>query len=288
MIYSSETDIVPFLKGLVQSVIPYAKVHEVQISFSSVIKKQVVLFNPFLLSQSLVQLTCNIINLLPPKSTIETRLLMSSDNQNLLIEIENNNLNLIRVNEITPAITYSFTGNALANGTLYTISLPLHNQLSTENEFVLSNTSTNNLPQFYREIQKRLQSHFTQTEKLMANLEQKRPQEAAFMQKINTLIKVNLENEDFDTGVLCNAMCMSRTQLFRRLKSLIRQAPANYIKNMRLQRAKELLETSDYTVSEIAYKTGFQTISHFTKIFKAHYGIPPTVFRRGSNSATNE
>ena len=150
MIYSSETDIVPFLKGLVQSIIPYAKVHEVQISFSSVIKKQVVLFNPFLLSQSLVQLTCNIINLLPPKSSIETRLLKSTDNQNLLIEIENNNLNLIRVNEITPATTYSFTGNALANGTLYTISLPLHNQLSTDNEFVLSNTSTNNLPPFYR------------------------------------------------------------------------------------------------------------------------------------------
>jgi AraC-like DNA-binding protein len=288
MIYSSETDIVPFLKGLVQSIIPYAKVHDVQISFSTAVKKQVVLFNPFLLSQSLVQLTCNIINLLPPKSTIETRLLKSTDNQNLLIEIENNNLNLIRVNEITPATTYSFTGNALANGTLYTISLPLNHQLLSEGEPVVKNSSANNLPQFYREIQKRLQSHFTQTEKLLANLEQGRPQEAAFMQKINTLIKVNLENEDFDTDVLCNAMCMSRTQLFRRLKSLIRQAPANYIKNMRLQRAKELLETSDFTVSEITYKTGFQTISHFTKIFKAQYGIPPTIFRRGSKSATNE
>ncbi|MBK6285634.1 MAG: hypothetical protein IPF54_25855 [Draconibacterium sp.] len=152
MIYSSETDIVPFLKGLVQSIIPYAKVHEVQISFSTAMKKQAVLFNPFLLSQSLVQLTCNIINLLPPKSTIETRLLMSTDNQNLLIEIENNNLNLIWVNEITPASTYSFTGNALINGTLYTISLPLNNRLSTENEFVLTNTSSNNLPQFYRKF----------------------------------------------------------------------------------------------------------------------------------------
>lgn len=288
MIYSSETDIVPFLKGLVQSIIPYAKVHDVQISFSAAMKKQVVLFNPYLLSQSLVQLTCNIINLLPPKSTIEICLLKSSDNQNLLIEIENNNLNLIRVNEITPTSTYSFTGNALANGTLYSISLPLNHQLLSEGEPVVTNTSANNLPQFYREIQKRLQSHFTQTEKLMANLEQSRPQEAAFMQKINTLIKVNLENEDFDTGVLCNAMCMCRTQLFRRLKSLIKQAPANYIKNMRLQRAKELLETSDFTVSEIAYKTGFQTISHFTKIFKAQYGIPPTVFRCGNKSATNE
>jgi AraC-like DNA-binding protein len=288
MIYSSETDIVPFLKGLVQSLIPYAKAHEVQISFSAAMKKQIVLFNPYLLSQSLVQLTCNIINLLPPKSTIETRLMMSTDNQNLLIEIENNNLNLIWVNEITQTTAFTFTGNALINGTLYTISLPLNHQFSSEREPVVKNTSANNLPQFYREIQKRLQSHFTQTEKLMANLEQSRPQEAAFMQKINTLIKVNLENEDFDTNVLCNAMCMSRTQLFRRLKSLIRQAPANYIKNMRLQRAKELLETSDFTVSEIAYKTGFQTISHFTKIFKMQYGIPPTVFRRGNKSATNE
>ena len=150
-----------------------------------------------------------------------------------------------------------------------------------------TNTSPNSLPRFYKEIQKRLRSHFTQTEKLIATLEQNRPQEAAFMQKINALIKVNLENENFDTRALCQATSLSRTQLFRRLKTLIKQAPAHHIKTMRLQRAKELLETTDWTVSEIAFRTGFQTASHFTKIFKMQYGILPSVFKR-SNKYCNK
>ena len=108
------------------------------------------------------------------------------------------------------------------------------------------------------------------------------------MQRINALINANLEDENFDSIALCKAMSLSRTQLFRRLKSLIRQAPAIYIKTIRLQKAKELLETTDLSVSEIAFKTGIQTVSHFTKIFKKQYGIPPSVFRQSNGSATNE
>ena len=288
MIYSSEADIVQFLKSLTRGLQPYAQANEVKISFSSAIKKQVVDYNPFILSQSLVQLICNIINLLPPKSKIKVQLYYGADNQDLQIEIENTCINLIRVNEICAQSIYSFTGYPLSEGTLYRLVLPLQHQAATPNQVVQINTSVNNLPQFYREIQKRLRTHFTQTEKLIATLEQNKPQEAAFIQKINTLIKVNLENEKFDSNALCKAMFMSRTQLFRRLKSLIRQAPAIYIKTIRLQRAKELLETTDATVSEIAFKTGFQTLSHFTKIFKKQYGIVPSAFSRTNKSATNE
>ena len=289
MIYPSEADIIPFLRSLAQGLQPYAQANEVQISFSSGIKKQVVQYQPFLLSQSLVQLICNIINLVPPKSKIQVRLLHDSDSQNLQVEIENNGINLIRVNEVCAQTIYSFTGYPLTNGTLYRLVLPLTQQASIPNKPDQTHPSSNTLPQFYKEIQKRFRTYFTQTEKLIATLEQSRPQEAAFMQKINALIKANLENENFDSNALCKAMSLSRTQLFRRVKSLIKQAPANHIKTMRLQRAKELLETTDCTVSETAFKTGFQTISHFSKIYKKQYGILPSVFSRTNNKpATNE
>ena len=288
MIYPSEADIVSFVKSLTQGLQPYAQANKINITFSSVIKKQLVLYQPYLFSQSVVQLICNIINLLPPKSEIEVRLVYSADNQHVQIEIENTSINLIRVNEITSQTIYSFSGHALPNGTLYTVILPLHHHDFIPDQLVPSNTSENNLPQFYKEIQKHLHSHFSQAEKLLATLEQNHPQEAAFMQKINTLIKVNLEDENFDTNALCKAMSISRTQLFRRLKFLVRQAPAIYIKTIRLKRAKELLEISDWTVSEIAFKTGFQTISHFTKIFKKQYGILPSLIRHTSRIATNE
>lgn len=121
----------------------------------------------------------------------------------------------------------------------------------------------------------------------MAALSQSRPLEASFLQKINALIKANLHDEHFDTLALCKAMAMSRTQLFRRLKPLIRQAPATYIKTMRLQKAKELLETTELTVSEVAFKCGFTTPSHFTKVFQRQYGLLPSLFQR-SRRATNE
>ena len=287
MIYSSEADIVPFLKGLTISLQPYAHANEVSLTFSSGVKGQVVLYQPSLLSQSLVQLICNMISLVPPKSEIRVTLLLSPDKKELHLEVENTKINLVWVYEVTAQTTYLFTGYPLSHGTLYRLVIPLRKHASFSEKQVQTNTPANNLPQFYREIQKRLNSHFTQTETLIAKLEQNRPQEAAFIQKINVLIKVNLEDENFDSNALCKAMSMSRTQLFRRMKSLIRQAPANYIKTIRLQKAKALLETADLTVSEIAFKAGFQTVSHFTKIFKMQYGVPPSVFRH-NKTATNE
>ncbi len=287
MMYSSEADIVQFLKSLIRGLQPYAQANEVRISFSSGIKKQVVDYQPFLLSQSLIQLICNIINLIPPKSKIQLRLSYCSENKNLYIMIENEGINLIRMNEIIAQNIYSFDVFPKSNGTLYRLTLPLHPETFPQNQVAKTNTISN-IPQFYAEIQKRLRSHFTETEKHLASLEQSRPKEAAFMQRINALIKANLEDENFNTDVLCEAMSLSRTQLFRRLKSLIRQAPAHYIKIQRLQRAKELLETADLTVSEVAFKTGFQNLSHFTNIFQKQYGILPSVFSRSNKSATNE
>ena len=288
MIYPAEADIVPLLKSLVQALQPYAQANDVHISFSSGIKKQVVQYQPFLLSQSLLKLICNIINLLPPKSRITIKLLCGADDKHLEIAVENNSISLIRVIDVCTQPIYSFTGYPLANGTIYRLLLPLQQEVHTSNNMSHTIASGNTFPQFYKEVQKRFRSHFTQTEKLMATLEKSQPKEAAFMQKINALIKVNLENENFDTNALCKAMSLSRTQLFRRVKSLIKEAPANHIKTMRLQKAKELLETTDCTVSQIAFKTGFQTISHFTKVFKKQYGVVPSAYRQTNGHATNE
>jgi transcriptional regulator GlxA family with amidase domain len=98
----------------------------------------------------------------------------------------------------------------------------------------------------------------------------------------------HLHQEGFDATALSREMAMSRAQLFRKLKPIISQPPASYIKAIRLQKAKELLETSDLTVSEVAYKTGFKTPSHFTKVFTEKFGLRPSVFATATVHATNE
>jgi signal transduction histidine kinase len=125
MIYPSETDVVPFFRSLAKGLQPYAQANEVNISFSSRIKNQVAYYNPFLLSQSFVQLICNIVSLLPPKNKILVRLLCSSDGQNLQVEIENTGINLIRVNDVCTQSIYTFTGYPIPNGTIYRLVLPL-------------------------------------------------------------------------------------------------------------------------------------------------------------------
>ena len=287
MIYASNTDIVPFLKNIVQSLQPYAKANQIQLGFSTPMKKQDSLYQPFLLSQSVVQLICNLINLLPPKSKIEVRLSLIPEKQDLLVEAENTGLNLIHIKEVISNSVYPFTAKPLPSGTLYSLKLSNENQTVPKENYLNQKLHTNDPPQFYREIKKRFTLNFTKAERMMASLEKNRPHEAAFMQKINTLIKVNLENENFGTDDLCKAMFLSRTQLFRKMKALINEAPANYIRKIRLQKAKELLETSELTISEVAYKSGFQTINHFTKVFKEEYGIPPSVYRNTNHYATN-
>lgn len=287
MIYSSEADIVVFVKCLIQSLRPYAKENEVRITFSSAIKKQILSYQPFLLSQTLIRLVCSIINLVPPKSKIAVHLHLCPEHTNLFIEIENTGINLMRVQEINVQSSYLFEVFPKPNGTLYRLILSLESDISATSQLITTKTP-GDIPQFYSEIQKRLRSHFTKAEKHIAALEQNHPKEAAFMQRINAQIKARLEDENFGTDVLCKTMSMSRTQLFRRMKSLIRQAPAHYIRTMRLQKAKELLETEDITVSEAAFRTGFQNLSHFTNVFHKQYGILPSAFRQNHKCATNE
>ena len=68
-------------------------------------------------------------------------------------------------------------------------------------------------------------------------------------------------------------------QLYRKLKSLTNLSGNEFIRNIRLKRAVQLLETESYTVSEIAYKVGFNDPSYFTRIFKKEYGKSPSEMR---------
>ncbi|MBB1283308.1 helix-turn-helix domain-containing protein [Flavisolibacter sp. BT320] len=288
MIYPAISDLIPLVKGLVQGLQPYAVANEVNIYFQCNTDVLVAEHHPYNLVQSLSQLLCQIINLIPHQSDIYVRLHVCEQEEMLYLEVENTGINLIPVNQINNHCLYAFTGQPLENGTLYRLSLPIGSTIVPHGTVNAAKSSASVLPRFYAEVRKRLRSHFTQAEMLAAVLSNGQPQEAAFLQKINALIVANLEHEEFDSNMLCKAMAMSRTQLFRRLKPLIRQAPAHYIKNMRLQKAKELLETTDLTIGEVTFKTGFQSQSHFTKIFLQRFGVLPSVFRKKGKPATNE
>jgi AraC-like DNA-binding protein len=143
------------------------------------------------------------------------------------------------------------------------------------------------LPVFYKEVRKHLQFHFSKPDILMHLLSPQNGKAAAFLGEVNKCIEANISDDKFDANSLSRLMHVSRIQLYRKLKPLIKQSPADYIRSLRLQRAKELLETTDLRVSEVAFQTGFQSPSHFTQVFIQNYGVRPSLFSRRTKRVTN-
>lgn len=74
-----------------------------------------------------------------------------------------------------------------------------------------------------------------------------------------------------------------RTAFFKKVKQLTGMTPNEYIKKMRMEKAAELLLTTNMTAAEIAYKVGFEDQYYFSKSFKKYYGVPPTQYRQGDS-----
>lgn len=108
--------------------------------------------------------------------------------------------------------------------------------------------------------------------------------EDTFMGKLRDIISHNLADESFGIEKLCLEMGMSRTQLYRKFKSLTDKTLAEYIRSMRLNKARELLINPEISVSEAAYKTGFRNLSHFSRIFTGEFGVHPSDIRKHQSS----
>ncbi|MGC9343302.1 MAG: helix-turn-helix domain-containing protein, partial [Bacteroidales bacterium] len=102
--------------------------------------------------------------------------------------------------------------------------------------------------------------------------------EDQFMKKLNKIILENLGDESFNIQVLCNEMCMSKSQLYRKFNALTNLSAAKYIRTLRMQKAKELLQTTSMNITEVGYEVGMKSVSGFSKLFKEEFGYNPTDF----------
>ena len=103
-----------------------------------------------------------------------------------------------------------------------------------------------------------------------------------FKSKLVTLIGQHLSESDYGVEQLAKDLCMDRTGLYKKLKTLTDESPVSFIRNVRLEKAAEMLKSSStnaMSVNEIAERTGFASPSYFTKCFKAKYGVKPSEYR---------
>jgi signal transduction histidine kinase/ligand-binding sensor domain-containing protein/DNA-binding response OmpR family regulator len=101
----------------------------------------------------------------------------------------------------------------------------------------------------------------------------------AFLKRVMTAVEAKIAEEDFPVEDLAREVNLSRIQLYRKLRALTGLTPARFVRRMRLQRARELLEKNVGTVAEIADSVGFTNHSHFAHCFKEQFGMLPGELR---------
>jgi signal transduction histidine kinase/ligand-binding sensor domain-containing protein/DNA-binding response OmpR family regulator len=97
-----------------------------------------------------------------------------------------------------------------------------------------------------------------------------------FLARAMAVVEEHISEADFDVETFGRKVGMSRKHLHRKLKALTDQAPSEFIRTLRLQRAARLLEKNAGNVTEVAYEVGFNSISHFAKAFKEQFGVLPS------------
>jgi len=99
-----------------------------------------------------------------------------------------------------------------------------------------------------------------------------------FLKRLLDVFENHISEADYSTESFANEIGMSRSNLYRKIQALTNQSTNDFIRSLRLKRAAQLLRKSTGTVSEIAYAVGFNSPSHFSKIFRQQFGQSPSNF----------
>ncbi len=89
------------------------------------------------------------------------------------------------------------------------------------------------------------------------------------------VIEKHISEEEFSIEECSNEVGMSRTHLHKKLRALVGKSPSQYVRTVRLYRAKLMIEEEKGNISEIAYSVGFSSPAYFSKCFKDEFGYPP-------------
>jgi TolB-like protein/AraC-like DNA-binding protein/Tfp pilus assembly protein PilF len=96
-----------------------------------------------------------------------------------------------------------------------------------------------------------------------------------FISRVTEIISENVADEQFGVSELASRLHVSRSTLLRKIKKLTGLSASQFIRQVRLEMAFDLLKSETYTVSEVSFKVGFGSTSYFIKCFREHYGYPP-------------
>jgi len=110
----------------------------------------------------------------------------------------------------------------------------------------------------------------------------------AFINRLTGIILANLENEHFGVDELAHSAGMTRSGIYHRLLAITEKSTTQFIREVRLQRAMEMLQKGELTASEVTYKVGFGSPAYFSTCFHEFFGYPPGEAKNRNNSELEE
>ena len=97
-----------------------------------------------------------------------------------------------------------------------------------------------------------------------------------FLNKVKNILADEMSNSQFNVNDLCRRLAVSRTVLYNKTKTLTGESPNDFIRVVRLNKAKELLESHKYMISEVADMVGFSDPKYFSVCYKKQFGVSPS------------
>lgn len=113
-------------------------------------------------------------------------------------------------------------------------------------------------------------------------------QDRKFMDNLLEMMEKNMDNGDLVVDDLVREAAVSRSVFFKKLKTLTGMAPIEFIREMRVKRAAQLIETGNYSMTQIAYMVGINDPRYFSKCFKQYYGMTPTEYKETKSETKNK
>ncbi|MEL6863472.1 MAG: ATP-binding protein [Bacteroidota bacterium] len=120
-----------------------------------------------------------------------------------------------------------------------------------------------------------LRQHYNQTSLLKPREIRGRNKDEQFLEELLVVVERHMSDEGFGVEAFSKAMHLSRSQLHRKLKAMTGLSPSAYLRQVRLERARQLLQKDIGNVSEVAFQVGFANIPYFHKCFKEQFGMTP-------------
>lgn len=111
------------------------------------------------------------------------------------------------------------------------------------------------------------------------------PYDEQFMKKVMAYMEEQMDNAELTIDEFAEQLMLSRTIFYRKLKSIVGLTPVDFIREIRIKRAVQLIDSDEYNFSQVAYMTGFNDPKYFSKCFKKVIGITPSEYKERKNNS---